>query len=458
MERTLSIEALNQVGKTILLKGWVNSIRSHGKLIFLDLRDRSGIIQVVINPEVSKTAFKTAEKIKPEYVITITGKVNKRPKDLVNPRLKTGTVEVEATNIEILSLSETLPLDTTKEELKVSQETLLDYRSLTLRHPKIAAIFRVQEEIVRSFRQTLKDLDFMEFFGPTIVASATEGGANVFHIDYFKYDAYLAQSPQLYKQILVSSFERVFSIAHAYRAEPSVTTRHLTEYVGLDAEMAFIESFREITDVVEKVIKNIFLDLNKNRQEELKLYNAQTPKVSEKIPILKLREAQEIIFKRTKRDNRNEPDLAPEDEREICKYALEEYGSELIFITHYPTSKRPFYTYPDPENPEFTLSFDLIGRGVEWVTGSQRINDYQKLVSNIKKWGLNPADFEIYLQAFKYGMPPEGGFCLGMERITQLILGLKNVREASLFPRDLERIDQKLSVLQPKRKIVNSKF
>jgi nondiscriminating aspartyl-tRNA synthetase len=205
-------------------------------------------------------------------------------------------------------------------------------------------------------------------------------------------------------------------------------------------------------DMAEYVIKEIFAKVKHECSEELEMYSATLPKVPKKIPRIKMREAQEIIFKRTKRDNRKEPDLEPEDEREICKWALKEHGSELIFITHYPTDKRPFYTYPDPDDPEYTYSFDLLGRGLEWVTGGQRIHDYNQLVENIKKWKLKPEEFETYLQAFKYGMPPEGGFALGAERITMQILGLKNVREASLFPRDMERVDVRLSSIQKKGK------
>jgi len=277
------------------------------------------------------------------------------------------------------------------------------------------------------------------------VPGATEGGAEVFSLNYFDKKAYLAQSPQLYKQIMVGVFERVFTLAHAYRAEPSVTTRHMTEYLGLDAEMGFITSFEEIMETVERVVRKVFADLEKNCPSELALFSATLPKIGKVIPRLKMREAQEIIFKRSGRDNRQEPDLEPEDEREICRYTEEKYGSELVFITHYPTKKRPFYTYPDPKDPDFTHSFDLLGRGLEWVTGSQRINNYQQLVENIKKWGNDPKNFDIYLQAFKYGMPPEGGFCLGAERITMQVLGLDNIREASLFPRDMERIDIRLS-------------
>lgn len=452
MQRILNLEAPKHTGEEILLKGWVSTRRDHGKLIFLDLRDRSGIIQTVVNPQVSPKAWETAEKLRPEWVAKITGRVNERPEAAVNPDLPTGKVEIEVKELEILAQAAELPFDLETQSLNLNIDTLLDLRPLTLRHPKVKAIFKTQEVIVQSFRKTLKELGFAEVQVPTIVASATEGGAEVFHIDYFDYDAYLAQSPQLYKQIAASAFERVFTLAHAYRAEPSVTTRHLTEYVGLDAEMGFIEDFSEIMDTVEFVFRDFLEELKKGVSEELKLFGATLPEIPKKIPRIKLRELQTIISKRLNQDRTAEPDLAPGDEKEACLWAKEEFGSDLIFVTHYPTKKRPFYTYPDPKDPNCTLSFDLLGKGIEWVTGGQRINDYEMLLGNIKEWGLNPAQFETYLQAFRYGMPPEGGFCIGLERLTASILELPNVREASLFPRDMERIDQRLSKLQSKKK------
>ncbi len=288
----------------------------------------------------------------------------------------------------------------------------------------------------------MKGEGFTEIQAPTIVATATEGGAEVFPVSYFDKKAYLAQSPQFYKQILVSIFEKVFTVAHAYRAEPSVTTRHLTEYVGLDVEMGFIDNWTEIMDMAEVLLRHIFLAVKTNHADILAQYGVDVPKITTAIPRIKLTKAKELIFERTGRDIRKEPDLDPEGEREMSKWANETHGSDLVFVTHYPTKKRPMYTYPDPDNPEETFSFDLIGRGQEWITGGKRINDYEQLVSNIKKWGQNPEHFEVpYLQAFKYGMPPEGGFCLGLERITMNILGLANIREATLFPRDMERVD-----------------
>jgi nondiscriminating aspartyl-tRNA synthetase len=444
MERTLTLQAVDKIGKRIRLCGWVNARRDHGQLVFVDLRDRSGLIQIVGGKDLSQ--------LRPEWVVEIEGLVKKRPANLINSKLPTGKIEVEAQKVAVLAKAEELPFDTGGEELKISLPTLLDYRALSLRHPRNQAIFRVEETVIAAFRETLTSEGFTEIQVPTVVPTITEGGAQVFKIKYFDKEAFLAQSPQLYKQIMVGIFERVFTLAHAYRAEPSITTRHLTEYTGLDAEMGFIDSFEELMVMVEKVIRQIFWKVAKERKKELKVFKASLPKLAAPIPCLKMRQAQEIIFQRTGRDNRQEPDLQPEDEKEICRYALEKFDSELIFITHYPTKKRPFYTYPDPKDPTYTCSFDLLGRGLEWVTGGQRINNYQQLIEHVKKWGNQPEDFDLYLQAFKYGMPPEGGFCLGAERITMQILGLENIRQASLFPRDMERIDVRLSKIKTPKK------
>ncbi len=431
----------NLVGQEVELRGWVNTIRNHKKIVFIDLRDSTGVVQVV-----GDTRFAT---LSPESVVSIKGLVKARPEKLVNPKLKTGTIEIEGRDLTVLAMSKELPFDMSKEKLDVSLPVLLDYRSLTLRHQSIRSIFKIQETIVQTFRKTMKDKGFTEVQAPTIVATATEGGAEVFPVSYFQHKAFMAQSPQFYKQILVSIFEKVFTVAHAYRAEPSVTTRHLTEYVGLDVEMGFIDSWTELMDMSEHLLKSIFAAVKTNHADILADNGVEIPAIETVIPRIKLKEAQQIIFERTGRDIRNEPDLDPEGERELSKWSKETKGSDLVFVSHYPTKKRPMYTHPDPENPEETLSFDLIGKGQEWITGGQRINDYETLVANIKKWGQNPDNFEIpYLQAFKYGMPPEGGFCLGLERITMNILGLANIREATLFPRDMERIDVRLAATE----------
>ena len=446
MKRITIIDSKNYLEKPARVSGWVNSRRDHGGIVFLDLRDGSGVLQIVAKPDL-------VEGVKDEYVLDIEGEIQKRPIKMVNPEMETGEIELKAQKIKVLATADSLPFDL--REINLTLPRLLDFRPLTLRNQKIRAIFKVEEEIISAFRNTLKDLGFSEFESPSIVPATAEGGAEVFHIDYFAHDAYLAQSPQLYKQIMVGAFEKVFSVNHVFRAEPSVTTRHLCEYISLDMEMGFIDSWEDLMDVGDSLIKKIFAVIENNCQKELKLFGASLPKTSSKIPRMKMREAQEIIFKKTGRDQRKEIDLGPEDEKDICEYAKEKYGSELIFITHYPTAKRPFYTFPDPKDPEYTLSFDLLCRGLEVITGGQRINDYKKLTENIKKWGNEVKDFKFYLQAFKYGMPPEGGFAMGAERITKQILGLENIREASLFPRDMIRIDQSLSVSQPRRKKIH---
>ncbi|MFH1423727.1 MAG: aspartate--tRNA(Asn) ligase [Candidatus Nealsonbacteria bacterium] len=429
MKRILNKETPQYLDQEVRIAGWVNTRRDHGKIVFIDLRDRTGVLQVVCPPAL-------IEGIKEEYVLEIAGLVKKRPGQTGNKDMATGEVELQAKEVKILAKSASLPFDLMEKDLNLNLPTLLDYRPLMIRNPEIKNIFKVGENIVESFRKTLKSLDFTEFQSPNIVPVVAEGGADVFHLDYYKYDAYLAQSPQIYKQIMLGAFERVFTVAHVYRAEPSVTTRHIAEFTSLDAEMAFIDSWQDLMETCETIIRNMFADL--------KQLTVDVPELGREIPRIKMREAQKIILERTDRNNLKEPDLSPEDEQEICLWAKEKYGSDVIFITHYPTLKRPFYTLEDPADPDYTLSFDVLCRGLEIITGGQRINEYDKLVQNIKKWGNKTDTFSFYLQAFKYGMPPEGGFAFGLERIIKQILNLKNIREASPFPRDMERIDNKL--------------
>ncbi len=434
MQRTLILDCNEKIGDVVTICGWVLARRDHGKILFLDVLDRSGVIQVVLGGG-------KGHELRPQDVVRISGKVNKRPENLVNKNIPTGEIEIYSEEVEVLSKTEELPFDMGGKDLDLQLPTLLDNRSLTLRHPKVKAIFKIQEVIIDGFREALKKHDFTEFQSPVIIPQTAEGGAEVFEVKYFDHKAFLAQSPQFYKQIMVGVYERVFTVNKTLRAEPSVTTRHLAEVTTLDAEFGFINSWEDLMDEAEYVMRHIFERLEKERGDELKLYGITTPKIKNKIPRIKMRDAQEIIFKRTKVDHRKEPDLSPDDEKEIYKWAMEEHESELVFITHYPTSKRPFYTYPDPDDPEYTLSFDLIGRGVEWLTGGQRINDLNHLIKNARERGIDLERSALYLQAFKYGMPPEGGWSFGSERITQGILGLSNIREASLFPRDMERVD-----------------
>ncbi|HSX48799.1 MAG TPA: aspartate--tRNA(Asn) ligase [Candidatus Saccharimonadales bacterium] len=434
MLRTLVTETLKEVGKKVTLQGWVNIVRDHGKITFIDLRDRTGILQCVGT---------NLPKLSPEDVVEITGKVVERPEKLVNKEIETGGVELQIEEIKVLEKAEELPIDMGKEDLDVELPTLLDWRSLTLRNNKISSIFKVQAKLAEGFRKATTELGCVEIFVPTISASSTEGGAEVFKVKYYEHDAYLTQSPQLYKQMLVPVFERVFTIAKAYRAEPSVTTRHLSEATQMDCELAFTD-FNELLDALEFVGSETLKYAESECNEVLKKFGVAKLQIPKRIPRLTMREAQEIIYKRTGVDHRKEKDLEPEDEREICKWALEEHASDLVTITHYPTKKRAFYTMPDPKDSEFSLSYDLLFRGLEILSGSQRVNNYKELVSAIKSRGMNPKDFEMYLQAFKFGMPPEGGFSFGLERLTMKILELANVREASLYPRDMQRVDIRL--------------
>jgi nondiscriminating aspartyl-tRNA synthetase len=449
-QRILAIEAVSRVNEEILMKGFLQRIRLHGKIAFFDLRDRSGIIQVVATDE---KVISELSSLQVQSVVEFIGKVKERGEKYINENIPTGKIEVEVlSDFNVISKANEMPFDMGGESLNLELPTLLDNRSLVLRHQSIFPIFKVQQAIVEGFKKTLKEEGFTEIFVPTLVPSATEGGAEVFKVNYYDYDAYLAQSPQFYKQIMVSSYERVFTIAHAYRAEPSVTTRHLSEYVSMDAEFGFINSWTDIMDMAEKTLKGIFNYVSENCKEELKSLGKEMIKIENDIPRIKLSEAHEIVFERTGSNHKNEPDLDPSEEAELCKWAEEKHGSPFVFITHYPTSKRPFYTMPDPKNSDLTLSFDLLGIKEEWFTGSQRINDYEMLTNNIKKIGGEPSNFDIYLQAFKYGMPAEGGFAIGLERLTKDILGLSNVREASLFPRDMERVDVRLKEIQQKNK------
>lgn len=438
-DRTLIIDCNNKIGQEVKICGFVQTRRDHGKIAFLDVTDRSGVIQV----------FCTGEQIgdlRVQDVVCIEGKVNKRPEKMVNPNIPTGKIELQAIKVEVLSKAEELPFDMGVKELDLQLPTLLDFRTLTLRHPKVKNIFKVQSAIYEGFRKAAQNLDCIEIFVPTIAASATEGGAEVFKVDYYGHSAFMTQSPQLYKQMLVPVFERVFTIARAYRAEPSVTTWHLSESTQMDCEFGFVE-FEELLDLLEQVGVETLKYVEEKCADSLKDFGVEKIAFG-KIPRLTLREAQEIIFKEFGRDSRKEKDLAREDERDICKWALEKHGSDLVTITKFPTKAKPFYTMPDPENPEYTLSYDLLFRGVEVLSGSQRISDYKQLVDSIKSRGMDPKNFELYLQAFKYGMPPEGGFSFGLERMTMNVLKLKNIREGSLFPRDMERVDVRLSTMK----------
>lgn len=437
MQRTLICETPKNVGKRVKVEGAVHVVRSHGKINFADVQDRSGTLQVVGGDEL--------KDLKPQYMVGLEGVINKRPENMVNDKIKTGSVELAVEKVNVLSKAEEMPFDMGGEELNLELPTLLDFRSLTLRHPKQRQIFKVQAKIAEGFRKTAEEIGCTEIFVPTVSASATEGGAEVFKVDYYGHDAFLTQSPQLYKQIMVPVLGRVYLFSHAYREEPSVTTRHLSEVVQMDCELGFIDDFDELLDLLETVGTGMIQKASESSKKHFDMFGVSEPLISKKVPRLKLREAQEILAKERNAPRRYDPDLTPEDERDICAWAKREHKSDFVTITHFPTKKRAFYTKPDPKDPEFSLSYDLLFKGLEISSGAQRVNDYQELLNIMKERRLNPDNFEMYLQAFKYGMPPEGGFSFGLERVTMKLLDLANVREASLFPRDMERVDFRFS-------------
>jgi nondiscriminating aspartyl-tRNA synthetase len=436
MKRTLIAETPKFVGEKVRLSGWVNVRRDHGKLIFIDLRDRSGIVQMVIIPD-KADVYTVSKEVRSEYVIEVEGLVKARPGGQAKDGNPLGKVEVEVEKMKIISKTEKeLPFDVTK-DLELNMSTLLDNRNLSLRNKKVNDIFKIYSQILKSYADVMREHGFLEIKSPKILSSATEGGANFFKIKYFKRDAFLAQSPQFYKQAGVGAFERVFEIGTVFRAEPHFTTRHVNEYTSLDAEMGFIENFSDLMDQLTIVMRRIMKDVSENFSSELAEYESELL-VPEKFPRIKLTEAIDILKKEYGKEIEG-IDIDPEGERMISEWAKKTYDSDFIFLTHYPTSVRPFYVMPSAD-PQYTESFDLIFKGVEIATGGQRIHNFEQLVASIKKHHLNPEDYESYLEIFKLGMPAHGGWGLGSERIAQKILGLASVKEAILFPRDVKRL------------------
>lgn len=440
MERTYIKNLKNHIGKEVTIAGWVDIRRDHGKLVFLDVRDTTGKVQMVALPNHAE-AIEIASKVRHEWVIEVRGIVNVRPPKMVKEGLN-GDIEIEMLSGAVLGEADELPFDKNAE---LNLDTYLDHLPLTLRTDRARAIFKVQAVIIGAFRNFLVGEGFTEFQAPKLIGEDAEGGANAFPVEYFGNTAHLAQSPQLYKQIMVGVFERVFSTGNVYRAEKHSTTRHINEYTSLDIEMGFIKDHTDVMNMENRILAYIVRELREKCSEEFALFGTEIPEVPEKIPALKLREAQEIIKKETGEDCTKEPDLEPSHERFLCEYAKRTFNSDFIFVTHFPITKRPFYTHEDEQDPGYAKGGDLLFRGIEITTLAQRIHDYKTLVSAMEKKGLDPHKFRYYLQAFKYGMPPHGGFGLGLERLTAKLLGLDNVKQATLFPRDLNRIDNLLS-------------
>ncbi|MBP6945781.1 MAG: aspartate--tRNA(Asn) ligase [Candidatus Pacebacteria bacterium] len=443
MERILIKNLPEHIEKEVTIQGWVDVRRDQGKMIFFDFRDRSGKVQGVVLP--ASSALETAKTLRHEYVVEVNAKVNARPPKNVNEKVQNGSIELEVLEIKVLAEAEALPFDMSESGYNLDLTTELDHRALTLRHSRNQAIFKIQAVIIDSFREYMKSQDFLEFQAPSITPATAEGGAEVFEVQYFGKKAYLSQSPQLYKQIVMTAFERVFSVNKIFRAEPSATTRHLTEVVSLDAEWAFIKSWEDIRDMSENTVRYILKQLEERCATELLHLKAELPVLLEHTPTMTLTEAQDKIFAFNGRDVRGDKDLNAEDERILCDIVKKETGSDFVYVYGYPTKQKPFYVYPNPENPEFNEGVDLLCRGREWLSGGRRINNYKQLLKHVKEWGMDPEKIAMFLEAFRYGVPPEGGFAFGAERMTMQILGLENIREATMFPRDMNRIDSSLS-------------
>ncbi len=442
MKRIYIKELENNIGQEVLISGWVDVRRDQGKMIFFEFRDVSGKIQGVILPN-AKEAHVVGSTLRPEWVVSVLGKVNARPEKNIQKDKLNGAIELEILSIEVLSEAKEVPFELNTE---VNLDTHLDYLPFTLRNARTRDIFKMQASILNAYRNSLASQGFTEFIAPALVGGDAEGGAAAFKVEYF-YDktAFLATSPQLYKQIMVGSFERVFTIAKVFRAEKSATTRHISEITQMDFEMGFIEDETAPMQVLEAVVRDTVEAVTKKHSDIFARFNTTPPEIPAKIPVFTLKDAHALIAKEFNRTIEDVYDMAPEDERQICEYAKKNLKSDFVFITKFPTKKRAFYTYEEPTEAPFSRGFDLLFRGLEINSGAQRINNYESLVARMKDRGLDPEKFSFYLQAFKYGMPPHGGSSTGLERFTARMLEITNVKEATAFPRDLNRIDTLLS-------------
>ena len=418
-------------GKTVKIHGAVHNIRDMGDVAFVILRRREGLLQCVY--EEGKTDF-ALKDLKEESAVEVTGVIS------AEERAPQG-FELHLSEIRVLSEpAEVMPLAIHKWKMNTSLETKLALRPVSLRNVRERAKFKLQEGIVRGFREFLFGQGFTEIRTPKIVSRGAEGGANVFKLNYFNKRAELGQSPQFYKQTMVGVYDRVFEAAPVFRAEKHNTTRHLNEYISLDFEMGYIDSFEDVMAMETGFLQYTMKLLERDYQKELKLLGVTLP-VIERIPQVRFDRAKELVSEKYNRKIRNPFDLEPEEEMLIGRYFKEEYDSDFVFVTHYPSKKRPFYAMDDPEDSRFTLSFDLLYKGLEITTGGQRIHDYAAILEKMAKRGMDPEDIKDYLMIFKYGMPPHGGLGIGLERLTMRLLDEQNVRETTLFPRDVTRLE-----------------
>lgn len=406
----------------VKISGWIHRVKKLKAVVFVILKDRTGFIQVTMPPS-------EFPNCKLESVVTVVGQV-------VSNANKYGLYELQVETMEVLSAAQDLPIHVNNETLDIGLDTMLNHRVLSLRHEKEQSIFKIQSDIVSYFSSFLRAREFTEIHTPKLVKEGAEGGSNVFELEYFHEKAYLAQSPQFYKQMMViAGLERVFEIGPVFRAESHSTIRHLNEYISLDLEMGFIEDIESLMTLETELLRDIINGLNESCAYELALLNVTLPKVPKEIPTMKLEKAIEIL--KSEYGKHLEGDLDPEGEILIHEYILEKTGSEFLFLTHYPKKKRPMYAMPEGE---MTESFDLLFRGLEITTGGLRIHNLKMLMNSMIEKGLEPSEYESYLEAFKYGVPPHGGLAIGLERLTARLLGIENIRRTTLFPRDKNRL------------------
>lgn len=418
-------------GSTVCLQGAVHSIRDMGEVAFVVIRRRDGLIQTVYEEEVCDFSLKD---IREADTVELCGTVKAEER-------APHKVEIRLRSIKVLSKTkEPLPLAISKWKMHTSLEAKLDRRSIALRNVRERAKFKLQEGIVRAFRDFLYTQDFTEIHTPKLGAKSAEGGANLFKLEYFHRPAVLQQSPQFYKQMMVGVFDRVFETAPVFRAEKHNTKRHLNEYTSLDFEMGYIDDFTDIMAMETGFLQYMTKLLADSYADTLRILQVGLPDTSQ-IPQVRFQEAKELVAKKYNRRIRNPFDLEPEEEQLIGRYFKEEYGADFVFVTHYPSKKRPVYAMDDPADPTYTLSFDLLYDGLEITTGGQRIHDYDTLLAKFAARGMETEGVEQYLDTFKHGMPPHGGLGIGLERLTMKLAGEDNVRETTLFPRDLNRLE-----------------
>lgn len=433
-KETLEISTLlagDYEGKEVKVNGAIHTIRDMGDVAFVILRKREGLLQCVFEEGVTEFDLKDLKEASTIEAEGVLAKEDRAPNG-IEIRLKKITVLSEP--------KDAMPLAISKWKLNTSLDAKLNNRAVSLRNVRERAKFKIQEGLVRGFREFLYEEGFTEIHTPKIGAKGAEGGANLFRFEYFHRPAILEQSPQFYKQMMVGVFDRVFETAPVFRAEKHNTKRHLNEYTSLDFEMGYIDSFEDIMAMETGFLQYAMKILERDYAKELKILGVTLPNV-EQIPVVRFDEAKKMVSEKYDRRIKNPYDLEPEEEHLIGELFKEEYGADFVFVTHYPSKKRPFYAMDDPEDTTYTLSFDLLFRGLEITTGGQRIHDYQMLRDKIAARDMTEEGMEDYLSAFKYGMPPHGGLGIGLERLTMQLLGEENVRETTLFPRDLSRLE-----------------